>query len=274
MNWRPILATIALGSWLILVGGIIYLGRPHERIQRADSSALSKFAMNRATIVIKVVEPTYEEGDPSLRCGGPDALTIAWVLQSQRMQTRLFSALTPEETAKLLGGRFIQDGKTPFGGIRIAYDLTSSRVTITGRHRDPQVACLLVERLYGSFTGYFYGYYSKDRKEMTDRALKYFDERKTELAEKISSREADLAAAKLSQNQSSVQEFEKLLLIDRDLLRKIENRIAAFVAATTTPPPLPFHVVEARVVSGPFWNRTVTDFTANVVKLEKPRADQ
>lgn len=273
MNWHRILAAIALGGFLLLFGSTFFLEPARTRTRISPPTEFSKYASSKATILIELEGVAYSEEDPSIRTSGMDIRTVALILRSQALQRRLFEIQTADEIVKFIGGQFLRNGTTKFRGIRIDYDVKSSRVTIHCRHQNPDHARFAAERLYAEFIKYLIGSVGPDP------AMNFREERKKELLKQTLLADITLLDALQTQNSQLIKDAENaarashhLLREQEDLiLRVIQSRQAEWIRATHK---LPFHVVEARVVSGPFWNRTVTDFTADVVKLEKPRADQ
>ena len=117
-------------------------------------------------------------------------------------------------------------------------------------------------------------YLREEHAEADESAVRFLQRVKRESIEKIRKSKATLAEAQRSENAEAISIAGNDVRTQVENLQRIDDRIAQAAVELDRQIRLPFRVIEARVASGPFWNRTVTDFTADVVKLEKPRADQ
>lgn len=261
MNWRRILFSVALGGSLILLVGLVWLRR--EPIG-------SQFASGTAIIVIRF-ENHYprtenrEANDTTIRDCAADLQTFVMILRSQVISHRMIGSLSSDELARLLGDKFLQTGRTSFNGVRVdPVRQNGEYIHITSSHRDPIAARLVAERIYAEFLAFFRDNQAKG----TAEAIWYLRERKAEQFESVNKAEVALARAQHAQDTKAIFDAENSVHIARKLLRNIEERIASTQDAAKTPTSLPLHVVKARLVAGPFWNRTETDFTPEVAQLE------
>lgn len=262
MNWRRILIIVTLGGSLILLGGLAWL-----RLE----SAGSRFTSGTAIIVVQFENQyprtTHVEADnTTIRERAADLQTFMMILRSQVVSRRVIVSLNSDELARLLGGKFLQTGQTPFSGVRVdPVRQNGEYIRITSSHRDPIAAQLAAERLYAEFLAFFRENQTKGSAE----AIRYLSERKAEQFDNVNKADVALARAQSTRDTIAIRDAENSARIARQLLRNIEERIASTAEVAKTPTTLPLHVVEARLVSGPFWNRTETDFTFEVAQLER-----
>ena len=201
-----------------------------------------------------------------------DVGSYAKILSSYRLASRTLSSLSPNELSMLLGARFMSSGETPFRGIRIKTIRTDGEasLSIVASHLEPAAAQAVATHLYDELLKYLREFRGKP----DDSVVRFLQRLKRESAEKVRESKAILAEAHRAENAEAISIAGNDVRIQVENLQRIEDRIAQAEVALNMQIRLPFRVIEARVASGPFWNRAVTDFTADIVKLEKPQADQ
>ncbi len=275
MNWRPILATIAFGGFFIFVAGIIWTG-PLHKSGHYRNRTVANVTPSKATILIQFYPPDpihiHTIEDTSFRSSERDLETYAAILRSYKFASRTLSSLSPAEVTLLLGARFTSSAETPFKGIRIKTIRGDGEafLSIGASHLDPAAAQAVTTHLYAELIKYL----RDEHAEADESAVRFLQRVKRESIEKIRKSKATLAEAQRSENAEAISIAGNDVRIQVENLQRIEDRIAQAEVALNMQIRLPFRVIEARVASGPFWNRAVTDFTADIVKLEKPQADQ
>ena len=271
MNWRRILASIAFGGFLIFVTGIIWTGPLHKSGHHGNRT-VANVTPSKANILIQFYRPDpihiHTTGDTSIRSSERDLETYAAILRSYKFASGTLSSLSPAEVTLLLGARFTSSAETPFKGIRIKTFRADGEafLSIGASHLDPAAAQAVTTHLYAELIKYL----REEQAEAGKSAVGYLQRVKRESMEKIRKSKAILAEAQRSENAEAISIAGNDLRFQVEYMERIDDRIAQAEVALKLQIRLPFRVIEARVVSGPFWNRTVTDFTADVAKLEKP----
>ncbi|HLP24042.1 MAG TPA: hypothetical protein VK477_00085, partial [Acidobacteriota bacterium] len=257
--------------WVLLIGGVIWIGPLPGKWLHNRKPSPSRFAAGKAIIVIQFRKPDPVIFDPAateseIRSSEWDLNTFVAILRSSMISRRALASLGPDEFSRVLGPKFISTGKTTFGGVRIESMRKDGepRLTIVSSHRDPDAARLVAERLYAELIKYLREF-SAGRNEY---AVTYLREMRERLANEAKKAEAELFDARRSQDSNSIHAAETAVRVAGEAVRAIDERLASTAESTKNPVPLPFHVTEARLVTGPFWNRTETDFTAEVAQLE------
>ena len=193
--------------------------------------------------MIKLDEVPSAGDHPTIGSTGLDPRYVALTLRSEALLRRLFRTLTPDEMVGLIGGHFFWSGRTKFRGIRVEYDVKSTRVTIQSHHQNPDHARFAAERLYGAFINYMLS-------EGPSRYVEHLEKRKNELIQQTLLADSALLDALQTQNSQLTKDAENAARASHHLLREQENLIfrviqsrqADRIRATYR---LPFHVVDA-----------------------------
>lgn len=270
MNWLRILVAVTLGSFLIFAVGVVWIGPPHRKSARPDSQVIARLFPCKATIVVqlKTAPPTTPDSaqPDSLRSSDLSLESYARLLRSQHLWSRAVAKFTPAELTSLLGVKFMATGRTPFKGVRIVTlrEGNDRKLAIIASHHEAAAAQLVATQLYAELIQFFREQFAEDHESL----LQQLKARRDSLITEVGSAEIDLKESQRTGDAASVYDAELKGHIMRRNLREIEQVISQIEIEAKTPKPLQFQVTQANVVSGPFWNRTVTDFTADVVKFE------
>lgn len=269
MNWPRIFSAVALAASLVAIGSVIWLSGSQ------GSSALHRFQGTcEASIVIQLKEfervvsnpivPRPSTVDDYLHYQEPDLHFYVTMLRSSKLCSRLAASFSPEEFRLIFGKSFLQTGLTTFNGVQVdESDVGPKLIVISTKHANPAAARLIVEHHYSELIKH----YRETDVSANGYAMRYLRERRIELVGQLQKAETQLEGARHSQDTKFIREAEETVRTSREWVRTIEERIASMATSEITTPDFPFHIVEARIVSGPFWNRITTDFTADTQRL-------
>lgn len=270
MNWRRILCIIALGAWVLLIGGVIWMGPSPRKQASIREPEETRFGSCHATIVIRF---RFQKPDiVGCKMGAPDSLvhssemdlnTLVAILRSRKFNHDALASFNSNELLRVLGPQFISNGISSFGGIHIEPIRPVGGIIITAVHRNPHTARLVVEHLYSEFAKYL----RKNDTDANEEALLELRRKSTVIIERTQRLEVHLEELRRLQNAESIQATENDIRVFRKLLRYNEDRIADVASSLKDPPPLNIRVIDAHVITGPFWNRTTTDFTTDAQHL-------
>lgn len=269
MNWPRILSTSAAAALLIAILGIVSLPPRSEHRVPHQRYGLNKITASVAQVTIEMEKPDLARIEREVKAGilrssEPDLNTYVAILRSLSFKQRVIAGLRPDELSSVLGARFLESGRTRFGGIRITADRESGpRIVIAASHLDAAAARFLVER----FVVEFANHHRENTAGADEFGVQFLKEKRTELEMRVSQSEADLAAAQASNNEAAIRETERAARWSREHISRIEARIADIATRGRNTQPLPFRVVDARIVSGRLWNRATIDFTAELANL-------
>lgn len=175
------------------------------------------------------------------------------------------ATFSPDELRRIFGNNFFQTGLTPFSGVHVETSRDDRQLlSISSNHSDPVAARLVVERLYSEVIRTQRDFHL----DANEDAMRLLRDKRAELIARTQKAETQMNEAQHSHVSAAMRDAEIAFATSRELLRNIEDRLATSAASAKIVPPLPFHVTEARVTSGPFWNRTKTDFTSEVARME------
>lgn len=271
MNWRRIFAILALATWACLIGVIIWIGPQPGARAHAPRPGFSRFALSEATVVLQFQNRNpvgcfiFVSDYATVPSSAMDLNTYTAMLRSLKLSRDALASLNPDELSHVLGPQFTTTGRSGLGGLSVEpmRQNGEARISIKVLHQNPVAARLFV----GSICSEFAKHLRKHDFEANERALQYFRERRARMAEESKDADAQLEEARHSKDLRTTAEVENSARIRREDLRRIDDRIADTVNSHKTPSPLPFRVVEARILSGPFWNRSISDFTAEAQRL-------
>jgi hypothetical protein len=113
----------------------------------------------------------------------------------------------------------------------------------------------------------FAKYHRENMAGADELGVRWLKEKQTELAVRVAQAEAKLVAAKNSADEKAIRDIENEVRWSRAHISLIEARVADIATRRTRAQPLPFRIIEARIISGMPWTRDAVDFTAELSRL-------
>lgn len=250
--------SVGLATVLVFVCALIWLNYDHFiglPIARGESTA---------TIEIELQQQDLTELEENSLISGPSLRYIALTMRAKAVSQRTLASFNHDELNRVLGAEFLFTGKTSFAGVRIK-QVSADRdyLRITSTHVDPDIARLVVSRFLRQYRNHITDVTRTEAKNAISEL--YF--RKAQMVRNAEAAEAEFASMNPHTATPAFENKARDIKILRALLQNMDNRIAETEGWLKKPIPSQFRITRAQVVTGPLWNRSTIDFTADAESL-------